>query len=954
VPVANGVFGVDGQYDFVRATFASDGSNVPRMPPMRLGGGAYWRQGENWFVRMGLLHAFGQGDLGVNDTPTAGYNLLKMEIANTQWRTTPWGAAEIRTGLVGDNLLDVDVRNSVQFHKDEILMPGRSIKFFMNAKFGGVPPAGKLATDYYKASPDFGLPLFKAAAPAPWSWSGPYIGANIGYSFGKSRTDAVFNDPTVGALFATGSSDNLNGGIGGFQGGFNWQWGNWVAGIEADIQISGQGATPAYVCPGAICNPTIAGFDAPVTATFEQGYKLDSFGTLRGRFGTTITPDVMAYATGGLALGSIRSTVRLDGTGFDADGNPVLVSNTSTKLTLNKGWTVGAGLEARLFGNVTGKVEYLYMDFGTVSTAVANPFNATPLALTSSAHITDNIVRAGLNYKFNPALGPYDTGLGIGLPALAKALPLKAPAYAVPVEWTWAGPYVGANVGYAWGKSNTDTTISDALAGTPLVATSTSANLTGMTYGAQAGFNWQSGAFVAGIEADIQNSRQPGRVTNFGCAGATCNPAISAVGLDAPVTAQMEQRLEWFGTVRGRLGVTPTPGSLVYGTGGLAIGRIKTSGTIAGSSLTLTDDTIPGVDPDGNPIDIPVVIASADPAATTFFNQQTKLGWTAGAGAEVRLGGNWTGKVEYLYLDFGTVSTTATLATNSTPVAINFDSRVTEHLVRLGVNYKFDPFGTAYEAPVGASGPLVFKAPVRAPWTWAGFYLGGNIGYAWGKANTDTMFNDPVDASQLFATNSVNRLDGAVGGAQAGYNWVAGRLLAGIEADLNYSGQRAGFASTCPGEICNPALVGVVTDPSVLALSEQGQKLEWFATLRGRLGVTVTPDALAYVTGGVAVGEVMTAGTVFGFDGDGNPVNTIVTSHNTKVGLAAGGGIEGRLFDNWTAKIEYLYLDLGTVTTIPTPAPNSTIATAFNSRVTDNIVRVGVNYKFDPFDIWNY
>ena len=65
---------------------------------------------------------------------------------------------------------------------------------------------------------------------------------------------------------------------------------------------------------------------------------------------------------------------------------------------------------------------------------------------------------------------------------------------------------------------------------------------------------------------------------------------------------------------------------------------------------------------------------------------------------------------------------------------------------------------------------------------------------------------------------------------------------------------------------------------------------------------------MAYVTGGLAVGEVMTGGTVFGFDGDGNPVNTIVSSHNTKAGWAGGGGLEGRLFDNWTAKIEYLYL----------------------------------------------
>jgi len=96
----------------------------------------------------------------------------------------------------------------------------------------------------------------------------------------------------------------------------------------------------------------------------------------------------------------------------------------------------------------------------------------------------------------------------------------------------------------------------------------------------------------------------------------------------------------------------------------------------------------------------------------------------------------------------------------------------------------------------------------------------------------------------------------------------------------------------------------------------------------------------------------MTAGTVFGFDGDGNPVNTIVSSHNTKAGWTAGGGLEGRLAGNWTAKIEYLYLDLGTVTTIPATAQNATTAVAFNSRVTDNVLRVGVNYKFDPNEIW--
>ena len=113
----------------------------------------------------------------------------------------------------------------------------------------------------------------------------------------------------------------------------------------------------------------------------------------------------MAYATGGLAVGSIRSTVRLSGTGFDADGNPGLVSSVASVLTLKAGWTVGAGLEGRLFGNVTGKVEYLYMDFGNVAASVTNPINATPITLSSNSHITDNIVRVGLNYKLNPVVG---------------------------------------------------------------------------------------------------------------------------------------------------------------------------------------------------------------------------------------------------------------------------------------------------------------------------------------------------------------------------------------------------------------------------------------------------------------------------------------------------------------------------------------------------------------------
>jgi iron complex outermembrane receptor protein len=134
VPVAGGMFGIDAQYDIVRATF-SDGTNVPRLPPQRYGGGMFWRD-PHWFVRVGLLHADAQNNLAPNETPTAGYNLLKAVVSHTHAvRNSPFGATELTVGVVGDNLLDDDVRNSVSFKKDEVLQPGRTVKVFASARF---------------------------------------------------------------------------------------------------------------------------------------------------------------------------------------------------------------------------------------------------------------------------------------------------------------------------------------------------------------------------------------------------------------------------------------------------------------------------------------------------------------------------------------------------------------------------------------------------------------------------------------------------------------------------------------------------------------------------------------------------------------------------------------------------------------------------------------------------
>lgn len=133
MPLAGGTFGVDGQYDFVRAKFM-DGAAVPRIPPHRLGGGLYWRDG-NWFMRVNLLHAFAQREIAAEETPTAGYNLLNATVSYTHRFRTGDPLREMTVGVQGINLLDEEMRNHVSFKKDEVLLPGRNLRFFATLRF---------------------------------------------------------------------------------------------------------------------------------------------------------------------------------------------------------------------------------------------------------------------------------------------------------------------------------------------------------------------------------------------------------------------------------------------------------------------------------------------------------------------------------------------------------------------------------------------------------------------------------------------------------------------------------------------------------------------------------------------------------------------------------------------------------------------------------------------------
>ncbi len=129
-PIWNGVWGLDAQYDFVRAQFA-DGENVPRIPPHRLGGGVYYHDA-SWLARVGALHAFEQDEFGLNEIATPGYTLISAELSYTTLVKAPDGtASQVTVGIKGENLADDEVLNHTSFkRREEVLQPGASVRAF--------------------------------------------------------------------------------------------------------------------------------------------------------------------------------------------------------------------------------------------------------------------------------------------------------------------------------------------------------------------------------------------------------------------------------------------------------------------------------------------------------------------------------------------------------------------------------------------------------------------------------------------------------------------------------------------------------------------------------------------------------------------------------------------------------------------------------------------------------
>jgi outer membrane immunogenic protein len=193
---------------------------------------------------------------------------------------------------------------------------------------------------------------------------------------------------------------------------------------------------------------------------------------------------------------------------------------------------------------------------------------------------------------------------------------------------------------------------------------------------------------------------------------------------------------------------------------------------------------------------------------------------------------------------------------------------------------------------------------------WTGFYLGIHGGVAGG--HFDFPLNYDIDHYQYpvcFSEDGCSldadfELDssGLFGGGQIGFNWQMDSIVLGIEADASWTNLEGDFEADASTDLfgCNP---------NCTASLEAGSEVNWFGTIRGRLGFLLTPTFLLYGTGGAAFGEVES-----GYDIDwdfGNPDGISDSTKDTNWGWTAGVGAEYKITDNWTFKAEYLYIDLG-------------------------------------------
>lgn len=242
------------------------------------------------------------------------------------------------------------------------------------------------------------FPQYTKAAPiqSAYSWTGFEIGVFGGYGLSKETAGISGANPIgnflvgSGAVPSTIKTDAQGGVVGGFVG-YNYQFApQWVAGLEADLAFSDIKGKD-----GRVLTTAPFGFNASLTTNVQT--ELDWYGTVRGRLGYLLTPNVMIYGTGGLAYGEIKGTTTVTlATPIPALNGSAVGSYDQTKI----GYAAGGGVQWAILPNVIARAQYTYIDLGSHGFGANTVVLATPAGVNTSHKDDFHIATVGASYKF--------------------------------------------------------------------------------------------------------------------------------------------------------------------------------------------------------------------------------------------------------------------------------------------------------------------------------------------------------------------------------------------------------------------------------------------------------------------------------------------------------------------------------------------------------------------------
>ena len=858
-----------------------------------------------------------------------------------------YGGWKWNAGVNINNLFDQTYYTSVVYAANNNLYPPTVSGLAEGYRRYGAPFAvlGHLSAEWP------GLPSSPSASPPPalpmtFTWTGPYVGAQIGYAWGDNA--GAFSYATPDGQF--GSPPLVGDGQGiifGGHVGYNQQFNNWVVGLEGSVDYTN-------LVKSDLLGYSDVNYDGGVLTANVQ---TDIQGAIRGRMGYAFGR-LLPFVAGGLAVADFKLQSNIGGFNYSLNnGNGLYYFAAANDRSLTRlGWTFGGGADYAIDNNWSVRGEYRYSDYGKVSEAPTS-FSTAGIYYAGVRHLTQNQVQVGFNYKFGdapldatgfkalasetnvqsqPAPQPVGT---LGLPGSAPVTsttagkPVAAPLRPVApaIDWTgfsWTGFYAGGQIGYAWGANHGGYSYGTpgGLAGSdPLIG-----DANGIIFGGHAGYNRQFDNWVVGLEGSVDG-------TNLVKTSALAVTDPSQNGLNVgTLKATVQSGVQ--GAVRARAGYA-FGRLLTYAAGGVAFGGFSFQSNLASNS-------------------------SASTAFYAVNNGQSveRVGWTIGGGAEWALNRRWSVRGEYRYTDFGKFTDAPSGQILTSGAFYTGGRHLDENEFQIGFDYKFGD-----SAPEPVSAPLVVKGPavtadLRSPppasqpastkasptdtlaklvaptidWTgysWTGFYAGGQVGLVWGTTHGAYNVATPgglFGSEPLTGGAQVAIVDGHVGYNQQFNNWVVG-----LEGSVD--GTNIVRTSTLP--VFDPT--GATTGGILTTAAQSNIQ----GSARGRAGYAFG-RLLTFATGGVAVGDFSLQSYFWGQDALGlfNAANK--GQSMMRMGWTLGAGAEWAFNRNWSVRGEYRYTDFGSVTDTSTLVGGAGTFFSGTRRLDQNQLQFGFNYKF--------